>query len=389
MHACYWLMSSRKKSHYLCFNQFIILGNIIISERDAVWNFAFFASVFIHGAFNVSRTAPCQYQTKSPMLQKYPTQHFLEIPPFHLNITVAFVKFKSHFFFVSFDVCLIVSLLHSCYPHPPAALYSSSDIFFLFFSLRGSNSRALKVAGLVTLACLLLASQVFTAYMVFNQKQQIHTLQKNSDRMSKQLTRSSKAVAPVRMAMPMNSLPLLMDFTSDEDSKSSKTPLTKLQDNAVVSVEGQLKDLMKEFQLPEFNETFSANVQRLKQQLNDTEWISFETWMRYWLIFQMAQEKPATPTPQTATMIKTKCQLEAAPGSSKVGTYKPQCDEQGRYLPMQCWHATGFCWCVDEYGKVIEGTQMRGHPDCQRGRAVSRRTMLTPRLMQKTSFEDN
>lgn len=32
------------------------------------------------------------------------------------------------------------------------------------------------------------------------------------------------AVAPVRMAMPMNSLPLLMDFT--EDSTAPKTPLT-------------------------------------------------------------------------------------------------------------------------------------------------------------------
>lgn len=32
-------------------------------------------------------------------------------------------------------------------------------------------------------------------------------------------------VAPARMAMPMNSLPLLMDFT-EEDSKTSKTPLT-------------------------------------------------------------------------------------------------------------------------------------------------------------------
>lgn len=63
----------------------------------------------------------------------------------------------------------------------------------------------------------------------------------------------------------------------------------------------------------------------------------------------------------------TKCQLEAAPGAGKIGSYKPQCDEQGRYLPMQCWYPTGFCWCVDQTGKVIEGTSMRGRPDCQRG----------------------
>lgn len=245
----------------------------------------------------------------------------------------------------------------------------------------GSNSRALKIAGLTTLACLLLASQVFTAYMVFNQKQQIHTLQKNSERMGKQLTRSSQAVAPVRMQMPMNTLPLLMDFTEDEDSKTSKTPLTKLQDTAVVSVEQQLKDILLDSQLPQFNETFQANLQSLKQQMNESEWKSLESWMRNWLIFQMAQQKPAPPTSEPVTVIKTKCQMEAASGPGKIGSYKPQCDQQGNYLPMQCWYPTGFCWCVDKSGNVIEGTTMRGRPDCQRGRAP-RRMMLAPKLMQ-------
>ena len=35
---------------------------------------------------------------------------------------------------------------------------------------------------------------------------------------------------------------------------------------------------------------------------------------------------------------------------------------------MQCWHATGYCWCVDETGTAIEGTTMRGRPDCNKGR---------------------
>ncbi|XP_022607294.1 HLA class II histocompatibility antigen gamma chain [Seriola dumerili] len=248
-----------------------------------------------------------------------------------------------------------------------------------------SNSRALKVAGLTTLACLLLASQVFTAYMVFNQKQQIHTLQKNSERIGKQLTRSSKAVAPARMSMPMNSLPLLMDYTVDEDSK---TPLTKLQDTAIVSVEQQLKDLLLDSQLPQFNETFQVNMQSLKQRMNDSEeWKSLESWMRNWLIFQMAQQKPAAPTSEPVTVIKTKCQTEAAAGPGKIGSYKPQCDKQGNYLPMQCWYPTGFCWCVDQSGTVIEGTTMRGRPDCQGGRAP-RRMMIAPRLMQKTIAVD-
>lgn len=75
---------------------------------------------------------------------------------------------------------------------PSALLLFPIQHMFIFLSLRGSNSRALKIAGLTTLACLLLASQVFTAYMVFGQKQQISALQTNSERMGRQLTRSSQ-----------------------------------------------------------------------------------------------------------------------------------------------------------------------------------------------------
>nr|XP_040029439.1 CD74 molecule, major histocompatibility complex, class II invariant chain a [Gasterosteus aculeatus aculeatus] len=245
----------------------------------------------------------------------------------------------------------------------------------------GSNQRAFKVAALTTIACLLLASQVFTAFMVFDQKQQIHSLQKDSNRLGKQLTRASQA--PVRMQMPMRSLPLLTDFTSIDDDKK---PLTKLHDT-VVSLETQVKNLMQGSQLPQFNETFLANLQSLKQHVNESEWTSFESWMRYWLIFQMAQQNPPTPTPQSAAMIKTKCQLEGESGVTKIGSYKPQCDEQGRYKPVQCWHATGFCWCVDPTGKTIPGTSVRGHPDCQS--AYPNRRMLAPMRIQKTLSVDD
>ncbi|XP_023127418.2 CD74 molecule, major histocompatibility complex, class II invariant chain a [Amphiprion ocellaris] len=249
----------------------------------------------------------------------------------------------------------------------------------------GSNKRAFKIAGITTLACLLVASQVFTAYMVFNQKQQIHTLQRNSDKLNKQLTRASQspgARGPMRMAMPMNTLPLLMDFTSED------TPSKKVEEPAFVSVEKQVMDLMQDSQLPHFNETFLANLQSLQQQMNDSEWKSFQSWVRFWLIFQMAQEEPAPPTSQPASLVKTKCQIEAAPGGGKIGTFKPQCDEQGRYKPMQCWHATGFCWCVDAYGNPIQGTTMRGRPQCGGGYAP-RRMMVAPRMMQKTFVSDD
>lgn len=83
------------------------------------------------------------------------------------------------------------SMFHVVASPTPTVVSSLSHYIFLPPYFRGSNSRALKIAILTTLACLLLASQVFTAYMVFDQKQQIHTLQRNSERMRKQLTRAS------------------------------------------------------------------------------------------------------------------------------------------------------------------------------------------------------
>ncbi|XP_060903905.1 CD74 molecule, major histocompatibility complex, class II invariant chain a [Labrus mixtus] len=262
---------------------------------------------------------------------------------------------------------------------------SEEDLVLPAAPTRTSNSRALKIAGLTTLACLLLASQVFTAYMVFGQKQQIHTLQKSSEKMGRQLTRSSNVVSPMKLNMPMKSLPLMMDYISDDAPKS---PWTKLQD-AVASVEKQVKELMQDSQLPQFNETFLANLHDLKKQMNESEWTSFESWMRYWLIFQMAQQKPVAPTAQTAPLISTKCQLESTGKTSKLGDFRPQCDEHGKYKPMQCWFATGYCWCVDDSGTAIEGTTVRGRADCQKGYAP-RRAMMSPLLMQKTiSLDDD
>nr|XP_046181166.1 HLA class II histocompatibility antigen gamma chain-like [Oncorhynchus gorbuscha] len=161
---------------------------------------------------------------------------------------------------------------------------------------RASNSRAFKVAGLTVLACLLLAGQALTTYLVFNQRGQIYDMQKSNDNMRKQLRNRPPAVAPVKMQTPMLNMALI-DFT-DEDVK---TPMTNLEATAVaiVSLEEQVKNLLQNPQLPQFNETFLANLQSLKKQVEETEWEGFETWARYWLLFQMAQEKPPVlPTPQ-------------------------------------------------------------------------------------------
>ncbi|XP_060238022.1 nidogen-2 isoform X2 [Meriones unguiculatus] len=35
----------------------------------------------------------------------------------------------------------------------------------------------------------------------------------------------------------------------------------------------------------------------------------------------------------------------------------PQCDDQGNFMPLQCHGNTGFCWCVDQNGNEVPGTQ--------------------------------
>nr|AAF02722.1 equistatin precursor [Actinia equina]AAO12123.1 equistatin [synthetic construct] len=67
----------------------------------------------------------------------------------------------------------------------------------------------------------------------------------------------------------------------------------------------------------------------------------------------------------------TKCQqLQASANSGLIGTYVPQCKETGEFEEKQCWGSTGYCWCVDEDGKEILGTKIRGSPDCSRRKAA-------------------
>ncbi|XP_072295559.1 H-2 class II histocompatibility antigen gamma chain-like [Eucyclogobius newberryi] len=224
----------------------------------------------------------------------------------------------------------------------------------------GSNSRALKIAGITTLVCLLVSAQVFTAYLVFDQRQQIQGLQMNNQKMLRQMERRVQ-VAPEKMAMPIRSLPLLDSF-DDEESPSPATPKAspKVQLNKTPpSVKEQLQEFMKDFELPHFNKSFLANLQDLKQQINETTWNSFESWLRHCLIFQTAQ-KASTPNPAM-----TKCQTEAAADvRGMLGAYRPQCDEQGNYRSMQCRPSTRRCWCVDQSGTLIQGSHTYGRPNC-------------------------
>lgn len=86
-------------------------------------------------------------------------------------------------------------------------------------------------------------------------------------------------------------------------------------------------------------------------------------------------------------LVQTKCQAEASARDAQLGRFRPQCDENGDYLPKQCFAATGYCWCSYKNGTRIEGTATREKLDCLgrspgrgRRRGTSRVCACYPRL---------
>jgi hypothetical protein len=67
-----------------------------------------------------------------------------------------------------------------------------------------------------------------------------------------------------------------------------------------------------------------------------------------WILLSVAT---ATPCPQYTMYL--------------IGSYRPQCDENGAWRSKQCWASTGACWCVDSEGERISKDTAPGVPlDC-------------------------
>ncbi|NXO03741.1 NID2 protein, partial [Rhinopomastus cyanomelas] len=65
------------------------------------------------------------------------------------------------------------------------------------------------------------------------------------------------------------------------------------------------------------------------------------------------------PTERPPTMCERWRQslLEHYGGSPRSDQYVPQCDATGHFTPLQCHGDSGYCWCVDESGREIQGTR--------------------------------
>ncbi|XP_009976871.1 PREDICTED: HLA class II histocompatibility antigen gamma chain, partial [Tauraco erythrolophus] len=245
---------------------------------------------------------------------------------------------------------------------------------------RSAWGRKAALSTLSILVALLIAGQAVTIYFVYQQSGQISKLTKTSqtlqlEALQRKLPASAKPVNKMKMAMA--SRPLAMKVLPLAPSVGnmplcSRCPFAfSLEDMIPTSnkTEDQVKQLllqgdpMKTF--PDLKDNLMRNLQNLKNTMTDTDWKSFESWMHKWLLFEMAknpqpEERKAIP----AEKVQTKCQVEASFGGVQPGRFRPQCDENGDYLPKQCNASSGYCWCSYKNGTRIEGTATREKLDC-------------------------
>jgi len=46
------------------------------------------------------------------------------------------------------------------------------------------------------------------------------------------------------------------------------------------------------------------------------------------------------------------------------GRFVPTCTPKGDYERVQCHTSTGYCWCVDDYGRETPFTRAKGRVVC-------------------------
>nr|XP_020662449.1 HLA class II histocompatibility antigen gamma chain isoform X1 [Pogona vitticeps] len=220
----------------------------------------------------------------------------------------------------------------------------------------GSGNRKAVYSALSVLAALLIAGQAATVFFVYNHHDRITKLSMDTkelklESLTNKLAQNSKPGNKMKMSM-VNMMPLAM---RDEESLEYEAKLTNSTEDQVKRVLLRENPMRK---FPELSSSFMENISQLRKHMTYEDWKAFETWLHKWLLFQMAQNE------MPEEKVKTKCQQEECGKGVHPGRFCAQCDEKGDYLPKQCHHSTGYCWCVYKNGTIIEGTKVRGPLDC-------------------------
>ncbi|XP_052672159.1 HLA class II histocompatibility antigen gamma chain isoform X1 [Harpia harpyja] len=231
---------------------------------------------------------------------------------------------------------------------------------------RSAWGRKAALSTLSILVALLIAGQAVTVYFVYQQSGQISKLTKTSqtlqlEALQRKLPASAKPVSKMRMNLDMPLAVRVLPLAPSADKMNMAPPSNKTED--------QVKHLLLQADprktFPELKDNLMDNLKSLKKTMTDADWKSFESWMHKWLLFEMAKNpKPEDRKAIPVEKVQTKCQAEASSGGVQLGRFRPQCDENGDYLPKQCNAATGYCWCSYKNGTRIEGTATREKLDC-------------------------
>ncbi|XP_029402857.1 HLA class II histocompatibility antigen gamma chain isoform X1 [Mus pahari] len=227
-------------------------------------------------------------------------------------------------------------------------------------------SRGALYTGVSVLVALLLAGQATTAYFLYQQQGRLDKLTITSqnlqlENLRMKLPKSAKPVSHMRMATPLLMRPMSMDNMLLGPVKNVTKYGNMTQDHVM-----HLLTRSGPLEYPQLKGSFPENLKQLKNSMDGVNWKIFESWMKQWLLFEMSknsleEEKPTEAPPK----VLTKCQEEVSHIPAVYpGAFRPKCDENGNYLPLQCHGSTGYCWCVFPNGTEVPRTKSRGRHNC-------------------------
>ncbi|KAM5168919.1 HLA class II histocompatibility antigen gamma chain isoform 1-T1 [Callospermophilus lateralis] len=227
-------------------------------------------------------------------------------------------------------------------------------------------SRGTLYTGFSVLVALLLAGQATTAYFLYQQQGRLDKLTVTSqnlqlENLRMKLPKPPKPVSQLRMATPLLMQALPMEGLR-QGPKQNATKYGNMTQDHVMHL------LLKSNPLkvyPQLKGSFPENLKHLKSTMDSLDWKVFENWLHQWLLFEMSKNSLEEKPTEAPTRVLTKCQEEVSHiPAVHPGAFRPKCDENGNYMPLQCHGSIGYCWCVFPNGTEVPHTRSRGRHDC-------------------------